>query len=326
MLIKHDEEYYRQRKPQPDLGVIENFKRFLWDSQRRAFLDRTAQEWMNVGIFYLCFYGVLFSFTAFQIWLTYKNVACRSKPYFEFDKPQLRKAWLEPSRQNKPILSSLHGPGIAFKPNILTNGHSPRILIDRSTDMGRPQKYVDEIDKILKGYKIDRSKFAPNCDDRSKDPEKPCFFDIATLGHCSQPPFGYAERAPKPCVYFKINKRYGWSPIPYGQASILPEDMPDWLQSNIRRSEQLHVWLSCEGKSPEDKAKLGEIEYLPKPGFPVNFFPFDGQRNYLAPVVALSFSNLSVGEQVTVECKTWARNIDNEDRYNLNFKIMLSNS
>lgn len=44
-MIKNGEEYYRQRKPQPDLGAINNFKRFLWDPDRRAFLDRTAQEW-----------------------------------------------------------------------------------------------------------------------------------------------------------------------------------------------------------------------------------------------------------------------------------------
>lgn len=45
--LKHDEKYYRSRKPKPDLGTVENFKKFVWDPERRAFLDKTRREWGN---------------------------------------------------------------------------------------------------------------------------------------------------------------------------------------------------------------------------------------------------------------------------------------
>lgn len=45
MVILHDEEYYRSRIPRPDLGPLRNFLRFVWDHDRKAFLDRTAKEW-----------------------------------------------------------------------------------------------------------------------------------------------------------------------------------------------------------------------------------------------------------------------------------------
>lgn len=48
MVILHDEAYYKSRIPQPDLGPFRNFLRFLWDKERKAFLDRTAKEWGNV--------------------------------------------------------------------------------------------------------------------------------------------------------------------------------------------------------------------------------------------------------------------------------------
>lgn len=69
MVILHDEEYYKSRIPQPDLGPLRNFLRFIWDNNRKAFLDRTAKEWGNVmnnsnkhSIFILC-YNLVFLFT-----------------------------------------------------------------------------------------------------------------------------------------------------------------------------------------------------------------------------------------------------------------------
>lgn len=69
MVILHDEEYYKSRIPQPDLGPLRNFLRFIWDNNRKAFLDRTAKEWGNVinnsnkhSNFILC-YNLVFLFT-----------------------------------------------------------------------------------------------------------------------------------------------------------------------------------------------------------------------------------------------------------------------
>ncbi|CAB0034743.1 unnamed protein product [Trichogramma brassicae] len=83
-------------------------------------------------------------------------------------------------------------------------------------------------------------------------------------------------------------------PIFYTQASQLPSDMPDWLKQVIRKSDKPHVWLSCNGTSFEDILHMGEIEYLPGPGFPVQYFPYDGHPDYLSPMVALKFSRPAV--------------------------------
>lgn len=42
-----------------------------------------------------------------------------------------------------------------------------------------------------------------------------------------------------------------------------------------------------------DKEHVGKIEYIPNPGFPVEYFPFRGQKDYVSPVVAIKFNNLT---------------------------------
>lgn len=45
MHIVHDDAYYESRIPQPDLGPLKNFLRFVWDSKTKTLLGRTAKEW-----------------------------------------------------------------------------------------------------------------------------------------------------------------------------------------------------------------------------------------------------------------------------------------
>lgn len=106
----------------------------------------------------------------------------------------------------------------------------------------------------------------------------------------------------------------------YNRSSQLPENMPLPLQKIVRSSnkvcayihtytnyckiltktslihskfKQLQIWLWCNGANSVDKEHVGDIEYLPSPGFPVKYFPFIGQPNYLSPIVALRFKNIT---------------------------------
>jgi sodium/potassium-transporting ATPase subunit beta len=47
------------------------------------------------------------------------------------------------------------------------------------------------------------------------------------------------------------------------------------------------VWLSCEGRSEEDKQNLGIIEYFPEQGFPGYYYPFRRQTGFRSPIVAV---------------------------------------
>jgi sodium/potassium-transporting ATPase subunit beta len=53
------------------------------------------------------------------------------------------------------------------------------------------------------------------------------------------------------------------------------------------------VWVSCEGQYPADKEFIGTVEYFPHHGFPGYYYPFLGTENYLSPLVAVHFKNIS---------------------------------
>lgn len=47
MVILHDAEYYRSRKPEPDLGALRNFMRFVWNPKKKQLFGRSGKEWGN---------------------------------------------------------------------------------------------------------------------------------------------------------------------------------------------------------------------------------------------------------------------------------------
>jgi sodium/potassium-transporting ATPase subunit beta len=44
---------------------------------------------------------------------------------------------------------------------------------------------------------------------------------------------------------------------------------------------------------PADTEFMGTIEYIPYQGFPGYYFPFLGRKNYLSPLIAVHFKNIS---------------------------------
>ncbi|XP_043275715.1 sodium/potassium-transporting ATPase subunit beta-1-like [Venturia canescens] len=325
-MIMHDEAYYRSRVPIKDLGPWKNFLRFIWDGERRAFLDRTAKDWSVLGLFYLCFFGVLFSLFALQMWVALGFVGYLEKPYMQRNAKTVG-SFSHGSRGRSFVQSSVivfDNPGLGFIPNVFSPSTSPIIWVGNTNGRSKPEPYIGAIRKFLDGYKRNESEYDMDCSEGIFRSEftRPCFFNTDLLGPCSLPPYGY--RSPyQPCVLLKFNKRFDWVPIYYDQTSELPEMMPYNLRQTIRASQESRVWLSCAGASNVDKEHLGQIEYYPAPGFAVEFFPFMGHPEYLAPLVGLVFKNLTADILVTVECSLWAQNIRQDRRYCLDFQIMI---
>jgi sodium/potassium-transporting ATPase subunit beta len=44
---------------------------------------------------------------------------------------------------------------------------------------------------------------------------------------------------------------------------------------------------------PADSEFIGTVEYIPYQGFPGYYFPFLGVKNYVSPLVAVHFKNIS---------------------------------
>jgi sodium/potassium-transporting ATPase subunit beta len=130
--------------------------------------------------------------------------------------------------------------------------------------------------------------------------------------------FGYMEG--KPCVALKLNRIYGWLPKAASQSvsASYPFDV-----SQAHASPEKYVWVHCGGEGSADKDNIGAIEYYSSVqgrndvgGISFKYFPYRNQENYLSPLVFVHFKNASVNTLINVECKAYAKNIENKDRMN----------
>ncbi|XP_061834406.2 sodium/potassium-transporting ATPase subunit beta-1a [Nerophis lumbriciformis] len=283
------------------------WRKFVWNSEKKEFLGRTGGSWFKILLFYVIFYGFLaaiFVGTIQVMLLTLSN----TKPTYQ---------------------DRVAPPGLSHFPR------SEKLEISFSmSDPKTYEKYVDTMTTFLKLYtddvQADPQKFE-DCEDDSSykersmktDVRKACRFRKTNLGVCSDdvdPSFGFGEG--KPCIITKLNRIVNFRPkLP--SANELPESLANKTQPNA-------IPIFCTNKKEEDAGKVGEISYLGFNGhFPLRYYPYYGKQlhpQYLQPLVAIKFLNLTLNQEVRVECKVYGANIkySEKDRYQGRFDIKLT--
>lgn len=125
--------------------------------------------------------------------------------------------------------------------------------------------------------------------------------------------YGYAPTSQAPCVLVKLNRIYGWLPI---HVTKMPANL---TKTN---TTDKFVYVKCEGEQGTDRDNIKEIEYYSSypnreiGGIPFRYFPYRNQPGYLSPLVFVYFKNVSTNVLINVECRAYAKNIDNKDRLN----------
>ncbi|XP_026219369.1 sodium/potassium-transporting ATPase subunit beta-1b isoform X2 [Anabas testudineus] len=152
---------------------------------------------------------------------------------------------------------------------------------------------------------------------------KACRFPRSLLGPCSgieDREFGFKEG--KPCLIVKLNRIVNFRPKPPTSNESIPEEAQSKVQPNV-------IPIYCTNKKEEDAGKIGEIKYYGiGGGFPLQYYPYYGKLlhpQYLQPLVALHFTNLTMNTELRIECKVFGDNIDysEKDRYQGRFDIKI---
>ncbi|XP_019752786.1 sodium/potassium-transporting ATPase subunit beta-1a isoform X2 [Hippocampus comes] len=287
------------------------WRSFVWNSEKKEFLGRTGGSWFKIFLFYVIFYGCLaaiFVGTIQVMLLTLSNY--------------------KPTYQDR-----VAPPGLS---------HTPRSeKSEISFSMSDPtsyEKYVDSIGKFLKLYDDDRQTDLMKYEDCGDSPQpyrerdslesdqgqrKACSYKRSWLGDCSgKTDTTYGFQKGSPCIIVKLNRIVNFRPrAPDVNA------LPGPLQSRVQPNS---VPIFCKNKRDVDADKIGEINYFGFDGsFPLQYYPYYGRLlhpNYLQPLVAIQFTNVTLGTEVRIECKAYGANIDysDKDRYQGRFDVKLT--
>lgn len=275
-------------------------------------MGRTGGSWAKILLFYVIFYGFLtgiFIGTIQALLLTLSDY--------------------KPTWQDR-----IAPPGLT---------HSPRSdkaeLMFTAGEEETFMKYTKSMREFLEAYsdekQKDQQKFE-NCGEQPKDythrgdleteigTRKACRFLRSYLGPCSgidDKYFGFQDG--KPCLIVKLNRIVNYRPKP----PLSNESIPEEAQ---HRAQPYVIPLYCTNKREEDEGKLGEVRYYGiGGGFPLHYYPYYGKllhSQYLQPLVAIQFVNITMNYELRIECKVFGENIhySDKDRYQGRFDIKLT--
>ncbi|KAM9358116.1 sodium/potassium-transporting ATPase subunit beta-1a [Symphorus nematophorus] len=288
------------------------WRTFVWNSEKREFLGRTGCSWFKIILFYVIFYVCLagiFVGTIQALLLTLSSY--------------------KPTYQDR-----VAPPGLS---------HTPRSdkseIAFNMTKEDTIKKYTESMAKLLEPYDDDRQADQSNFEDCGGTPQpykdrgsmetdtaqrKACRFSRSLLGSCSglsDTSFGF--KSGKPCLIVKLNRIVNFRPKAPSNNDSLPESLQVKLQPNL-------IPIFCKNKRDEDADKIGEIKYFGMgEGFPLQYYPYYGKQlhpQYLQPLVAIQFANITFNQEVRIECKVYGANIQysDKDRYQGRFDVKLT--
>jgi len=280
---------------------------FIWNGDKGEFLGRTGGSWAKIGVFYLIYYSCLAGFFAI----------CLSVFFTTLDKDH-------PRQQNLQSLIKAN-PGMGFRP--MPDIDSTLIRFEQGKASSY-KIYTDHIQAFLQQYENEaqESEDFIDCaqlDEGDRDKNKVCRFNVDMLGgECTwQKDFGYDEGTP--CVLLKLNKVYGWEPELYTNETAHEAGVPQEVINNLQDDA---ITVTCEGENPADAENMGEIEFYPPTGLPIQYYPYINQRGYRQPVVFAKFAKPKNGVIMQIWCKAWAKNImhhKNDKAGSIHFELLI---
>ncbi|XP_016944556.3 sodium/potassium-transporting ATPase subunit beta-1 [Drosophila suzukii] len=274
--------------PQP--AKKQTFSQMIYDPQDGTFFGRTGKSWSQLMLFYTIFYIVLAALFTICMQGLLSTV--------NDDEPKWK------------LHDSLIGtnPGLGFRPLSEQTERGSVISFDGKKD-AESDYWIGLIDDFLREYNHTEGRQMQHCSfGQARNHSDVCVVNIDLFGSCSKAN-SYGYKTNQPCIFLKLNKIYGWEPQVYEEEQ---KGMPDDLKKVInetKKEERQQIWVSCNGHLGKDKEHFENIRYFPTQGFPSYYYPYQNQKGYLSPLVAVQFNSPPKGQMLDVECRAWAKNI-----------------
>jgi len=148
---------------------------------------------------------------------------------------------------------------------------------------------------------------------------KACRFqlDVFKQNGCSKDnAFGFKEG--KPCIIVSLNRLINWEPVSFAAGEVPKEVQIRYKPGSIA--------FRCDGIYNPDKEHIGKVDYIPPEGIDGRFYPYAVMDNYHQPIAMVKFNSLPKNRLVMVECRAYAKNIEQETESRLGmvtFELLL---
>jgi len=265
----------------------------IYNKETGTILTRTPESWGKIGLFYFIYYSGLAAFFAglLAVFL------------FAF------------TDDNAPLLVGSHSilppnPGMGFRPR--PDVEKTLIKFTKS-DNSTYKDYIKDMNEFLNPAKKTDTYMRGQTDAHYKDcaVDPPpsnvtylsdtCKFRVDeyanVMRECVDANYGFEEGTP--CFAIKFNKIFEFVP------KLTEDSAVDYLQ------------VKCEGEHLADKDNVGPLEYYPKAGVDLYYWPFMGQKRYISPLIFVKMTKPQTGVLIQVVCKPVnAANIKQDKMYN----------
>ncbi|XP_016142208.1 sodium/potassium-transporting ATPase subunit beta-2-like isoform X1 [Sinocyclocheilus grahami] len=261
------------------------WKEFFWNPRTREFCGRTASSWGLILLFYLAFYIFLAGLFALTMYVMLQTLDDH-RPTYQ-DRLSTPGMMIRPKGEQLEIVYTMEYTETWERyVQALNNFLSPyndSVQAQKNYECKPDQYFIQEDSGSLKNF-----------------PKRSCQFKRSILEDCSgitDRYYGYDEG--KPCIFIKLNRVIGLLPARDGQ--------PPYVTCGAKKYKVgTDEWA-------DDSDKLGELVYFPPNGtFNLMYYPYYGKKaqvNYSQPLVAIKFLNITMNEDVNVECRINANNI-----------------
>jgi len=271
-------------------------------------MGRTGSSWAKIGGFYLIFYSFLAAWFAVMLSIFFTTLRTDDLPqYTPGDETSLLTTVAMAYRpQAKPsnIESTLIWYDMDYKP--------------KPNDDPEKDHWIKNLNDTFAEYgDISKAVWYVSCTDANpRDVAKGqvCEFNATKeFGPCGpQDRWGYDSG--NPCVLLKLNKMIGWKPEAYTTQEEIKEDKDlsdrekDLLIKSLVKGDQKRIYVLCDGKYAPDRHLMGDVQLYPD-GFNSVYFPYNNEKGYQAPMVAVRFGGIAKNVVVNIECKAYAKNL-----------------
>jgi len=270
--------------------------KFIWNSHTKEFCGRDGASWGKISLCYAIFYACLGSFFIGMLAVFMAIMPVDKPTYYGLS-----------STMNARGIN----PGLGFRPQI--DVEDSFIYFSTTTYEGKNgyKPFVNNLKNFLdnkyKDQPKDESVVPCGDDDRTSDlaAGKSCSYDYKTIfasTPCTEEnKFNFGTS--RPCILLKLNKIVSWTPVlEAGNTSIAIKCSGE---TSADRDNLLGVLYHSEGNLNNTEHGLLHKKY----------FPFYAQKSYRSPFVFAQFT-IPANTMVNIECKAFAKNIDNDDRMN----------